>query len=136
MCFIIDSKYPNALRSKRNITCYKTLFVTSDKTYKTAIQGTKISKDNILIAKTAPFDITPNIPIANLISNNNRDIYYGIHSYKNVQSIDTTFAYSYIAKCIIPKGTEYFKNKTEYVSLKVKLIVIVSKEDIKKFNKK
>jgi len=41
-------------------------------------------------------------------------IHAGIHSYKNKSNSNI--------RCCIPKGTEYYENNSEYVSLKIRII--------------
>jgi len=47
----------------------------------------------------------------------------GYHSYKSLELAKESYLnYSYIKKFIIPTGTRYFENKTEYVSETIILI--------------
>jgi len=44
-------------------------------------------------------------------------IYQGYHSYKSIELAERSpLCHDYIKKFIIPAGTRYFENKTEYVS--------------------
>ena len=96
MCFIVKTK--RQMTAKRDIECYK-LFTKSTEalcsffTYKINTENTVINLHPI-----------------------GRKIEEGYHSYKNYNSIDYGWIHDTLRRCIIPKGSKYYVNDTEYVS--------------------
>ena len=117
MCFYIDNNNRKRL-AKRDITCYKKLKndLRPECDYNYAFKY----KLNTL------FNDSKEIDILEITDGSFEDdiINKGFHSYIK-KPYDLYNLYSITVKCIIPKGAYYYKNKTEYVSDKIKIIEIL-----------
>ena len=117
MCFYIDNNNRKRLAkrlAKRDIICYKN--VRADLRPEFDYNYTFKYELNTL------FDDSKEIDILEITNGFESDIINkGFHSYiKKPYSL-----YTITVKCIIPKGAYYYKNKSEYVSDKIKIIEIL-----------
>lgn len=108
MCFIIDAKHPNVKIARRDIPCYKRLYVTGNKThspYRDKLYHKNLSSGENAELFEKDFSII------------GHEIHKGLHSYSNkkITSYDELFI------AYIPKGTKYYYNSIdkEYVSLRL-----------------
>lgn len=134
MC--LYTKNRNAFVAEEDIVCYKILIKTKIPfVYKTPIVGTKLIKfPNIKTTfKAKGNHIIHLAPIHPTLSGN--DIYEVaggfIHTYKNLEGVKSLlerncFENFTVFKCIIPKGTNYYKSvnelEDEYASEKIKIL--------------
>jgi len=106
MCFT-TRKNARAKIAKTDIECWKVLQMLN----KSPCEGYRYHRNKI----------NPKVQIKKLAGNIN--IQEGYHSYKSLQfAYNTIFSYSYVRRFIIPAGTRYFENKTEYVSETIMLM--------------
>ena len=114
MCFIVSKEYPNELIAKKDILAYKVLAkgnraIFFDRKY-------NIESNKVLTAKNY------NMPIFKL-SVWGDHIDEGFHMYRIITDANFSILRSYndkIVKCYIPKGTPYYMNDKNYVSLNLK----------------
>jgi len=124
MCFYIDNNNRKRL-AKRDITCYKKLKndLRPEYDYNYAFKY----KLNTLFNDSKEIDI---LEITDGSFEDDIIINKGFHSYIKKPYIKKPYnLYNFYStttvKCIIPKGAYYYKNKTEYVSDKIKIIEIL-----------
>lgn len=108
MCFIIDAKHPNVKIARRDIPCYKRLWVDGNKTrspYRDKLYHKNLSSGENAELHVRNFSFSLDI------------IHKGLHSYSNkkITSYDTLFI------AYIPTGTKYYYDSVnkEYVSLRL-----------------
>ena len=106
MCLIVDEY--NALIAKKDITCYKVYMYCEPKDeYKSPFQLCRIKKFNKVIHVPKFLD-----PIEG------NQVRFGFHTFcseKDAKYFATLYSYK-VFKCIIPKGSKYYKGIT-YVTL-------------------
>ena len=102
MCLIVDEC--NALTAEEDITCYKAyMYFERRDEYKSPFQPYRIKKFNEVI----------HVPIF-LDSIEENQVYFGFHTFCNEEDakyLATLFSYK-VFKCIIPKGSKYYKGIT------------------------
>lgn len=113
MCFYIDNNNRKRL-AKRDIICYKN--VRADLRPEYDYTGGFQYKLNKLFNHSKKKDI---LKVIHYILGVRIDI--GFHFYIK----ESSHCYLTIVRCIIPKDAYYYKNKTEYVSDKIKIIEIL-----------
>jgi len=123
MCFIIDKKHPKEKVAKKNITCYKSVYIKLciirayyfhnfiyklNKVYQTT--GLKVQKNNF----------------------GETFINEGFHSYSNNKG-DIDICSINKVKCIIPKGSKYYYNSEhrQYVSNRIILTELLTNNQTK-----
>ncbi len=109
MCFL-TSKSSRAKIAKEDIVCYKCLMGSVSPVYPFQYHKNKI---------------TPHVPIIKQWSQWQKKwkIIHGYHSYKTRRMAEHSgYSYSTIREFIIPKGTRYYSNRTEYVSERIIMI--------------
>jgi len=138
MCLTLNKRYKKNT-AKKDIVVYKVLFkhftydIEIDKfdtMFETIYQHSIIKIDEIYES---------NFTIRNSISSGFPEVHKGLHSYKYIDDAimeaSGWMATTFIAKCIIPKGSEYYVNgkyvpyfgnpSKQYASNKLKYIKIV-----------
>ena len=102
MCLIVDEC--NALTAEEDITCYKAyMYFERRDEDKSPFQPYRIKKFNEVI----------HVPIF-LDSIEENQVYFGFHTFCNEEDakyLATLFSYK-VFKCIIPKGSKYYKGIT------------------------
>lgn len=110
MCFI-TSRTARAKIAKEDIICFKCLYEPNDSIiFHHRFYKGRSSPKTSLVKKYDSYDGT-------------YGIHHGYHSFKTEKDARTSgYFYDKIAKFVIPKGTRYYSNHTEYVSEQIKLI--------------
>jgi hypothetical protein len=94
MCLI--PKHKNAKIAKRNIICYKLLFVENDD-YFSVVQNYRWEPDRLVTVK---------------IIKKHEEINEGLHAYRTLLTArQSIYLYKIIKKVVIPKGSEYYLGK-------------------------
>ena len=122
MCFIPKRK--NSIRLKiarKDITCYKIVYK-SEMSEDTVIS--RIYKQKYIIGGLYETDIGIHRPNA---TEQNITVESGFHSYRHKPSPNSLDRDEFIARCTIPKGAIYDKNKYEYVSSHIIIKKVMSK---------
>ena len=112
MCFIPKRK--NSIRLKiarKDITCYKIVYKSE-------------YKQKYIIGGLYETDIGIHRPNA---TEQNITVESGFHSYRHKPSPNSLDRDEFIARCTIPKGAIYDKNKYEYVSSHIIIKKVMSK---------
>jgi hypothetical protein len=133
MCFAIYQKTNPKLRiAKKDIVCYKLVFLgKNDNTFipeYAYTEGFRYKLKKIAYAKNMKGKRIKKFLVAKHKSRYEDykfEVDEGIHSY--MLPFESYGEGEIVLKCIIPKGTEYLRNDTEYVSLKLKPIEIYSR---------
>lgn len=133
MCFIFSDN-TKRLIAQKDITCYKIVYRRKERlkdTYISRYQNhtyriRKIQEQINLIPLQIKRTIFPSNTEVQMT-----EINEGYHSYKKQSNLSLwiTFAYPNFCLCeakfIIPKGTVYYENDTEYVSERIKMVEIL-----------
>lgn len=116
MCFWINEskEFKKAKVADRNIVCYKVSNHPKQSRVKNYLRPYFQFEFKYLLSKSAPKQSLD----ADRSFDGKRYIREGYHSYKDSNHSWVVFKGSMkkIGKFIIPKGTKYYENKTEYVS--------------------
>jgi len=127
MCFYIDGNQPNPKVADRDIPCYK--IVSQDNLSRVRDEPYKIG---LMRAKKVIkiLDIKFKFPVLKIKKDNKweGEINYGLHSYTSkaraFKSIGELGEYNFkhkVIECLIPKGTRYYENTSEFVSPKLRI---------------
>lgn len=128
MCLYTENREP--FLAKEDIVCYKVLIETNIPcVYKTPVMRTRLIKFPLIKKnfKAEGDRKVVKIPLSVRVC---FEISIGfIHTYKNVESIKRWInsilvcGDNYVIfKCIIPKGTYYYENETEYASERIEIL--------------
>jgi len=117
MCFTISEKFPKPLVAKRDITCYKLVFGKGEWRTRTGYEAACQRYAYYPGRTTKKVDIKPSLY---------NEVDEGYHSYRSLREVNKQkpiwSADLVTLKMIIPKGTLYYKNDSEYVSERIKCI--------------
>lgn len=131
MCFILSNPsdtMPIALIAKKDIVCWKLVQVTK----RGVLRGYYRSKFRYILNKV----YNTRFGFEDGYDYDYKCIHKGFHSYqKKKDLLREEWGYSFIflkeyeytklVKCVIPKGTKYYKNTNQYVSKSIKLVKII-----------
>jgi len=116
MCFYLDKN--EKLIAKKDIECYK-IFLGNKNRINSICFYDMVWKVGVLVNESKKENVL-------LIDHDNNVIGVGLHSYKIKELINKSwFNISIKAKCIIPKGANYYENESEYVSDQLKIVKII-----------
>lgn len=121
MCFVKENIHTKPLVAHRDIICYKTLAPTKKKKELTSVyQGFtyKIGANY--------FEQTFQHKAEEAIKNGWCALYWGMHSYTSKVEAMKRFG-PLVVKCIIPKGSLYYKNRElkEYISASLTIVEVI-----------
>jgi len=125
MCFHLGRKARKPKIAKRNIPCYKKVFIISNTIFDSYFLGFRYeSGRTYTVAGFGYSGMDSDYP----------EITTGFHSYSASRLFYDPYS---IIKCYIPKGTEYYYDRTrkEYVSLSIRIVgrvINLGVEEIKK----
>ena len=127
MCLTTKQKNPIILDEDKVV--YKLMFAEISGRYYTIVQGVTINTKGLNEAKFVDEEIDSNIKT--------KQILRGLHLFTNFSAaVGSGYSYSYMAKCIIPKGTRVFYDEfySEIVAEAYRVVEVYTKDEIDKMD--
>lgn len=131
MCFHIENN-PNEIIAKRDIVVYKTLEREGPKSYLSVHQGTRyeIERNKTFHAMEKSFLKLRRTKVTKLVVQGD-SIYAGLHSFKYLDSAKRSCGSATdVIRFVIPKGTPYYENHSERVSLQLRYVKTVIRGNV------
>ena len=123
MCFFISSKSRKIQVANENIVCYKVCKNLNK-------EKTKITS----LYRDFRYTLHKSVQVESFGRSFMREtIHWGLHSFIKFEDARATVSireHEKVVKCIIPKGTKYYQNNSEYCSLKIKLIEVINLKNL------